>query len=61
MPKKRTTYKKTVTVIPVPQTSLVKLKFKGGGELPNRLKGSFTTKELALKAFERYKLNKGIK
>lgn len=61
MPRKRTSYKKEILVVPKEGTGLLKIKFKGGGELPKQLQGTFTSDRDAQQTITNYKRNKGIK
>lgn len=38
---------KSLRVVPVPASSLVKIEFEGGGEVPDELKGTFTSTQTA--------------
>ena len=46
-------YKKNLFIAPVPNTSLYEVKFKGGGEIPDEIKGQYTNAKIAQEAIDR--------
>ena len=49
-------YEKDVQIVPVPNSSLWKIRFTGGGEVPDPLKGLFTSPTVARETLERAQL-----
>lgn len=46
-------YKKNLFITPVPNSSFYEVKFQGGGEVPDDLKGKFTSLKRAEEAIDR--------
>ena len=55
MATKRAPHKKDFILIPIPQTTLFRVGFKDGGQVPKELTGSYTKKQYAHDAIESYK------
>jgi len=47
---------KTFRIEPVPNSALVRIAFEGGGEVPDELKGAFTTPKIAQDAIRIWQL-----
>lgn len=49
---------KSLVIEPIPGTTMVQIKFEGGGELPEALKGAWTNRSLAHKAIDVWRSDK---